>query len=186
MIHFPENHVVSVRDPEQWYRATTTGKRKAFGVRGPHWSVMVGAINSESIFYTDAYRRFYERAGVPIKQECFGFVCTEDAVVAPGARLDVRHFQVGQYVTATGRTIDWGFQGVMHRWGFKGQPKLHTTKSHRRVGSIGSTGDAKVWPGRRLPGHMGYEWRHAHSLEVLRINPIKQVCAYFRLAYCHS
>lgn len=50
-----------------------------------------------------------------------------------------------------------------------------TTKSHRRVGSIGSKGDARVWPGRKLPGHMGYEWRHAHSLEVLRINPIKQV-----------
>lgn len=100
---------------------------------------------------------------------------TEDAVVKPGTQLDVRHFKIGQFVNITGKTIDWGFQGVMHRWGMRGQPAYHTTKSHRRVGSIGSTGDARVWPGRRLPGHMGFEWRQATGLEVLRINPITQV-----------
>lgn len=34
-----------------------------------------------------------------------------------------------------------------------GQPKLKTTKSHRRVGSVGSTGDARIWPGKRMPGN---------------------------------
>ncbi|KAI6176756.1 39S ribosomal protein L3, mitochondrial [Aphelenchoides bicaudatus] len=89
--------------------------------------------------------------------------------------LDVRHFQVGQYVAVSGKTIDWGFQGGVHRWGMRGMPKLGTTKSHRRIGSVGSTGDASVWPGKKMPGHMGYEWRTAYGLEVLRINPLKQV-----------
>jgi hypothetical protein len=31
-----------------------------------------------------------------------------------------------------------------------------------------------VWPGRKLPGHMGYEWRLQPGLLVLRINPIEQ------------
>ncbi|KHN78688.1 F-box/SPRY domain-containing protein 1 [Toxocara canis] len=52
---------------------------------------------------------------------------------------------------------------------------FRTTKSHRRIGSIGSTGDARVWPGKRMPGHMGYEWVTTSGLEVLRINPTKQV-----------
>lgn len=43
------------------------------------------------------------------------------------------------------------------------------------MGSTGSKGDARVWPGRRMPGHMGYEWTLASGLEVLRINPQKQV-----------
>lgn len=47
---------------------------------------------------------------------------TEDAVVMPGTPLHVCHFKVGQFVTATGKTVDWGFQGGMHRWGFKGMP----------------------------------------------------------------
>ncbi|VDK25888.1 unnamed protein product [Anisakis simplex] len=63
----------------------------------------------------------------------------------------------------------------MHRWGMKGMPANRTTKSHRRIGSVGSTGDARIWPGKRMPGHMGYEWVNTSGLEVLRINPSKQV-----------
>ena len=54
-------------------------------------------------------------------------------------------------------------------------PLFRTTKSHRRVGSIGSKGDARVWPGKRLPGHMGHEWCQTSGLEILRINPLAQV-----------
>lgn len=37
-------------------------------------------------------------------------------------------------------SIGKGFQGVMKRWGFKGQPATHgQTKTHRRPGAI-STG----------------------------------------------
>lgn len=52
---------------------------------------------------------------------------------------------------------------------------FRTTKSHRRIGAIGSKGDARVRPGKRMPGHMGFEWRSIPGLEVLRINPEKQV-----------
>lgn len=135
----------------------------------------VGAVDRNPTFLTDSYRRQFEKAGVPYKEHLASFMVTEDALVPAGTKLDVRHFQVGQFVRVAGKTIDWGFQGVMHRWGMKGQPKKHTTKSHRRVGSIGSTGDARVWPGKRLPGHMGYEWKGTSGLEVLRINPRAQV-----------
>lgn len=54
-------------------------------------------------------------------------------------------------------------------------PARNTTKSHRRGGSVGSTGDARIWPGKRMPGHMGYEWRTSSGLEILRINPLKQI-----------
>ena len=38
-----------------------------------------------------------------------------------------------------------GFHGGMKRWGFHGMPDMHgVTKSHRRIGCIGS-GRAKVW-----------------------------------------
>ena len=38
------------------------------------------------------------------------FLVTEDALPHAGQPLDARHFAVGQHVTATGKTIDWGFQ----------------------------------------------------------------------------
>lgn len=53
--------------------------------------------------------------------------------------------------------VDRGFQGVMKRWGFKGLPATHgVTKSHRRPGAIhGGAGKARVFPGKKMPGHMG-------------------------------
>lgn len=54
-------------------------------------------------------------------------------------------------------SIDRGFQGVIKRWGFKGMPASHgVTKTHRRPGNIGAGGNkARVWPGTKMPGHMG-------------------------------
>uniref|UniRef100_A0A915B6Y1 Large ribosomal subunit protein uL3m n=1 Tax=Parascaris univalens TaxID=6257 RepID=A0A915B6Y1_PARUN len=175
MLEFPENCVVSTIDPETWYRKSIVGKKKAFGIQGPMWKVTVGAVNADPSKFTRVYRDIFMRQGLPVKQYLGSFVVTEDAVVPRGTPLHVCHFSVGQYIAVTGRTIDWGFQGGMHRWGMKGMPANRTTKSHRRIGSIGSTGDARVWPGKRMPGHMGYEWVTTSGLEVLRINPSKQV-----------
>uniref|UniRef100_A0A0K0EKY4 Large ribosomal subunit protein uL3m n=1 Tax=Strongyloides stercoralis TaxID=6248 RepID=A0A0K0EKY4_STRER len=175
LLHFQENHVISAVNPEEWFKKSLVGKRKAFNRYGPMWNVTVGAINADPRKFTSQYRRMFDSVSVPCKSKIGSFMVTEDAVVTPGTKLDVRHFNVGQYITATGKTIDWGFQGVVHRWGMKGMRARGTTKAHRRVGSIGSTGDAKVWPGKRLPGHMGYEWRTQSGLLVLRINPEEQV-----------
>lgn len=170
-----ENHVVSVTSPDSWYKSSAVGKRKAFNRHGPMWRVTVGAGNDDPTKYTLAYRRQFVRAGIPIKEKLGCFLVTEDALPSAGQHLDARHFGVGQYVTATGKTIDWGFQGGMHRWGMRGQPTRRTTKSHRRIGSVGSVGDARIWPGKRMPGHMGYEWRTVSGLEIVRINMDKQV-----------
>ena len=50
----------------------------------------------------------------------------------------------------------------------KGGPASHgATKFHRRVGSIGSGRDkARVWPGKKMPGHMGSERRFHKGIQV--------------------
>ncbi|OZC11466.1 ribosomal protein L3 [Onchocerca flexuosa] len=176
MLEFPKNLVISAIDPETYYRISMVGRRKAYGRYGARWRITVGAVNGDPTKFTARYRATFERHGrFPVKKHLAAFLVTEDAVVEPGTELHVCHFKVGQYITATGHTIDWGFQGGMHRWGFKGMPARKTTKSHRRIGAVGSKGDARILPGKRMPGHMGYEWRSIPGLEVLRINPEKQV-----------
>lgn len=55
----------------------------------------------------------------------------------------------------------------MKRWGFKGMPATHgQTKTHRRPGCIGGQ-KARVWPGKKMPGHMGYRYRNAKALKVM-------------------
>uniref|UniRef100_A0A9L0R1L4 Large ribosomal subunit protein uL3m n=1 Tax=Equus caballus TaxID=9796 RepID=A0A9L0R1L4_HORSE len=114
---------------------------------------------------------FYQELGLPPKQKVKIFHVTDNAVIKPGTPLYAAHFRPGQYVDVTAKTIGKGFQGVMKRWGFKGQPATHgQTKTHRRPGAI-STGDvARVWPGTKMPGQMGNIDRTAYGLKVWRIN----------------
>lgn len=114
---------------------------------------------------------FYQQLGLPPKQKIKIFRITDNAAIKPGTPLYAAHFRPGQYVDVTAKTIGKGFQGVMKRWGFKGQPATHgQTKTHRRPGAI-STGDvARVWPGTKMPGQMGNIDRTEFGLKVWRIN----------------
>lgn len=60
----------------------------------------------------------------------------------------------------------------MKRWGFSGMPATHgVTKTHRRGGNIGAGGNkARVWPGTKMPGHMGNRYRITRGLKIWRIN----------------
>lgn len=51
-------------------------------------------------------------------------------------------------------------------------PASHgVTKTHRRPGNIGGGGEkGRVWPGTKLPGHMGNRWRKAKGMRIWRIN----------------
>uniref|UniRef100_A0A8C5VLH8 Large ribosomal subunit protein uL3m n=1 Tax=Microcebus murinus TaxID=30608 RepID=A0A8C5VLH8_MICMU len=109
--------------------------------------------------------------GLLPKQKVQIFRVTDNAVIKPGPPLYAAHFRPGQYVDVTGKTIGKGVEGIMKRWGFKGQPATHgQTKTHRRPGAI-STGDvARVWPGTKMPGRMGNVARTTYGLKVWRIN----------------
>lgn len=60
----------------------------------------------------------------------------------------------------------------MKRHGFSGMPASHgVTKTHRRGGNIGGGGEkARVWPGTKMPGHMGNAYRIIRGLKIWRIN----------------
>lgn len=100
------------------------------------------------------------------------FRVTPDAVVPLGTPLSAAHFTPGQYVDITGTSIGKGFQGVMKRWGFGGQPASHgTSKAHRSAGGIGGCQDpGKVWRGKKMAGRMGGVTRTAQSLFVYRVS----------------
>ena len=72
---------------------------------------------------------------------------------------------------ATGTTIGKGFQGVMKKWGFAGQPASHgNSKAHRAAGGIGACQDpGKVWKGKKMPGRMGGDTRTVLSAYVFKV-----------------
>ncbi|MGQ9844809.1 MAG: 50S ribosomal protein L3 [Caldisericia bacterium] len=88
-----------------------------------------------------------------------------------GEIIDVDIFKTGEKVKVTGMSKGKGFQGVMKRWGMAGGFDSHGSTSHRRVGSIGNRlTPQKVFKGKRMPGHMGFEKVSIRNLEVVFID----------------
>lgn len=83
---------------------------------------------------------------------------------------DAKNLKVGQKIKITAISKGKGFQGAVKRWGFKGAPASHGTKhAHRAPGSIGSTGPAKVFKGKKMPGRMGNKKTTLKNLEIINI-----------------
>jgi large subunit ribosomal protein L3 len=96
----------------------------------------------------------------------------EGAELKPGGELKVDQFQVGQVVDVTGTTIGKGFAGVMKRHNFAGGYASHgASLSHRVPGSIGQRQTpGRVFPGKKMSGHMGAEQQSTQNLEVVKVD----------------
>jgi len=92
--------------------------------------------------------------------------------LAPGGEIKVDLFQEGQIVDVTGTTTGKGFAGVMKRHNFAGGYASHgASVSHRVPGSIGQRQTpGRVFPGKRMAGHMGVRRRTIENLQVVRVD----------------
>ncbi|KAM4821405.1 large ribosomal subunit protein uL3m [Thomomys bottae] len=161
-------HVVTLLQVKDCHVLKYTSKENHNGKKA---ALTVGGKTVSRFHKSPSILKFYQELGLPPKQKIKIFHVSDNAIIKPGTPLYAAHFRPGQYVDVTGKTIGKGFQGVMKRWGFKGQPASHgQTKTHRRPGAI-STGDvARVWPGTKLPGQMGNVDRTSYGLKVWRVN----------------
>jgi len=89
--------------------------------------------------------------------------------VGQEVRVDI--FNPGDYVDVRGTSKGKGFAGGIKRHGFRRGPMKHGSKYHRRPGSLGAKGPARVFKGRKLPGRMGGETVTVHHLKVVKVDP---------------
>ena len=106
---------------------------------------------------------------------------TEKPTVAAGATLDVSTFDAIKWVDVVGTSKGKGFQGVMKRWNFGGQPASHgTERKHRSPGGIGG-GQAPrghgrgIKKGKKMAGHMGVEQVTARNLALVGVDKEKNL-----------
>jgi large subunit ribosomal protein L3 len=102
----------------------------------------------------------------------FRLAVGEGAELATGAELKVGLFSVGQIVDVTGTTIGKGFAGTIKRHNFAGGPASHgASVFHRAPGSIGQRQTpGRVFPGKRMSGHMGNVRRTTENLKVVVVD----------------
>jgi large subunit ribosomal protein L3 len=103
----------------------------------------------------------------------------EDAAKYPaGAVLPAGAvFAVGQKVDVQGTSIGKGFTGTIKRHNFKSQRASHgNSRSHNVPGSISMAQDpGRVFPGKRMSGHLGDVTVTTQNLEVIRIDEARQL-----------
>jgi len=94
-----------------------------------------------------------------------------------GKHIGVDIFQVGQKVDVSGVTQGKGFSGAIKRHHFSSNRASHgNSLSHNSAGSIGMAQDpGRVFPGKKMAGHLGAVTRTTQLLEIVRIDAERQL-----------
>lgn len=99
-----------------------------------------------------------------------------DADLKSGDAVTVTRFKEGQMVDVIGMGKGKGFQGVMRRHNFHGQPDSHGSKMHRRPGAIGQgSSPGQTDKNTRLPGHMGQTKVTVQNLRIMQVREADNV-----------
>src|ERR1035437_6735322 len=94
----------------------------------------------------------------------------DDVAVKAGDRIMVDIFSDDKFVDVIGTSKGRGFAGVVRRHGFAGGPKAHG-HMFQVQGSIGASSfPSRVFPGQRMPGHMGHAQITVRNLRIRGID----------------
>lgn len=95
----------------------------------------------------------------------------------PGAQVPVSVFAAGQKVDVQGTSIGKGFAGTIKRHNFSSQRASHgNSRSHNVPGSISMAQDpGRVFPGKKMSGHLGDETTTTQNLDIVRIDEARQL-----------
>ena len=157
------NRVTQIKTPEvDGYSAVQV----AFGVRGVNRVTMAQAGH-------------FARAGVEAGSVLGEFTPSTEqlTLLKPSSVIALDIFKVGQMVDVTGVTQGKGFAGTIKRYNFaSGRASHGNSRSHNVPGSIGMAQDpGRVFPGKRMSGHMGAVKRTTQNLEIVRIDAQRQL-----------
>jgi large subunit ribosomal protein L3 len=116
----------------------------------------------------------YSKAGVEAGSELREFRVAPEAIgeLKVGAELKVDIFQPGMKVDVSGTTLGKGHAGAITRHHFSSNRASHgNSLSHNSSGSIGMAQDpGRVFPGKKMSGHLGNVRRTVQLLEVARVD----------------
>ena len=118
----------------------------------------------------------YKKAGVDSKRILQEFKIEKNDETAVGDSVDVSIFSEINFVDILSTGKGRGFQGVVKRYDFGGGRASHGGGWLRRTGSIGMcTSPARVFKGKKMPGHMGNKQVTTQSLKVVSVRPDENI-----------
>lgn len=136
-------------------------------------AVQVGYGEQKEFRITKPLMGHFKKHGSGAKKIVKEFRLTaDDQLPSEEFKYDASMFANGQIVDVIGTTKGKGFQGVVKRYNFAGQPQTHGSMMHRRPGSIGCRlTPGLVWKNQKMPGHDGVDRRTTQNLVVVQSRP---------------
>jgi large subunit ribosomal protein L3 len=92
-----------------------------------------------------------------------------------GTEIKADIFTVDEVVDVVGTSKGKGFAGAVKRHNMARGSMGHGSKYHRRPGSLGAMGPARVFKGRKMPGHLGNERVTVQGLKIVKVYPEKNL-----------
>ena len=117
-------------------------------------------------------RKVFSSININPKKILKEFKVDKENILDVGTKLNVDHFQVNQFIDATGISVGKGFAGVMKRHNFGGLRASHGVSiSHRSHGSTGQNQDpGRVFKGKKMAGRMGNKKVTKQNLKIVEID----------------
>jgi len=184
VVDVSNNRVTQVKTQENdGYVAlqVTYGARKASRVTKPEAGhlakagVEAGEIMREFRVSTETAAQYQQGAVLPVA-----------SLFAAGQKVDVQGTSIGKGYAGTIKRHNMGLQGTSIGKGYAGTIKRHNmgsqrashgnSRSHNVPGSIGMAQDpGRVFPGKRMTGHLGDVTRTTQNLDIVRVDEARQL-----------
>jgi large subunit ribosomal protein L3 len=148
--------VIAIRTPEQnGYSAVLLG---------------YGAIKPRKL--SKPLKGLFDKVKVEPKRTLREFRLDKTEGYEIGQELRVDLFEPGEKINVSGVSKGKGFAGVMKKYHFAGQQFSHgTSVMHRHGGSSGAISyPGRVFPGKKMPGHMGSEKVTVKNLTIVAVD----------------
>ena len=117
----------------------------------------------------------FAKQGVSAMKHLKEFRLDDVSAFELGQEIKADTFAAGEIVDVTGVSKGKGFQGSIKRHGFSRGPMQHGSKYHRRNGSLGAKGPARVFLGRKGPGRMGGDVITIQGLQIVKVDAEKDL-----------
>jgi len=139
-------------------------------------AIQVGFDDKAEKKVTKPLKGHFAKAKVATKRYLREFRLEDAGSYEVGQEIKVDVFKEGDRVDISGVSKGKGFAGAIKRHNFHRGPMKHGSKYHRWAGSMGaSSSPSRTIPGKKLPGHMGAENTTVVNLEVVKVDPEKNI-----------
>jgi len=132
-------------------------------------AIQIGFVDAKAKKVTKPVKGHFDKASISAKKYVKEFRLEDTGAYEIGAEIKADVFAAGERVDASGVSKGKGFQSTIKRYNAHRGPMGHGSKSHRVVGSMGTSATpSRVRKGKKMPGHMGSVNVTIQNLEVVR------------------